>query len=61
MKSITIDIDPDGNSKMEGGGFKGKECDAKMKAFEDGLGEVKARQCKIEYHQPADTAQKVKQ
>lgn len=55
---IIIDITPDGKIDMKGSGFKGKSCDEKMKAFEQGLGEVKARTNLPEYHQPAtNTAQ----
>lgn len=55
MKMITLEFDTDGNSKAEGIGFKGTECDAKMKAFEAGLGEVKKRVNKADYSQQATT------
>lgn len=56
MKTIVITFDTDGNSKTEGIGFKGRDCDEKMKAFEDGLGEVKKRVNKPEFHQTVSTA-----
>lgn len=56
MKTIVLEFDTDGNSKTEGHGFKGKTCDEKMKAFEDGLGQVKKRVNKPEYNQTVNTA-----
>ncbi len=59
MKSITIDIDNTGKINIEGKNFTGKECDAKMKAFEQELGSVKARTNKPEYHATVAATQKV--
>lgn len=58
MKTITIEIDTAGNIKREGFGFKGKECDEKMKAFDE-LGKVTEKKLKPEYHQTVTTQQKV--
>ena len=49
-KSIIIDCYPDGSIKMEGAGFKGRECDAEMAVFEKTLGSVKAKQYKGDIH-----------
>lgn len=59
MKTITIDVTPEGKIQIEGKGFTGKECDQKMKAFEDGLGSVKDKKLKPEYHRTVTTTQKV--
>lgn len=53
MKSIEIKVDTDGKILIEGVGFTGKECDAKMAAFEKELGSVTARRNSPEYLQPA--------
>lgn len=58
MKTITITVDQDGNAKIEGDGFKGRECDEKMKAFEQEMGSVKKQQLKPEYHQTNNTTVK---
>lgn len=60
MKSITIQIDPDGKVKLEGVGFHGKECDEKMAAFERELGSVTKRVNSPTYHQPVSNAAKQK-
>lgn len=59
-KQITIIVDPEGKVKLEGQGFQGKECDAKMAAFEKELGSVTARRNSPEYHQPVSNAAKQK-
>lgn len=61
IKSITIDVAPDGTINIEGKNFEGKQCDEKMKAFEDGLGAVKARKDLPEYHRAVTTTQKLRQ
>lgn len=58
MKVINISVDLEGNIKTDLEGFKGKECIEKMKPFEEGLGAVKKRQTKSEYHQTNTTAAK---
>jgi len=60
-KTITLLIDPTGKVTIEGAGFVGKECDAKMKAFEDAIGKVETRTDLPEYHQQAAVIQKVGQ
>lgn len=57
MKQITIEVAPDGTVKLEGVGFQGKECDAKMKAFEDALGKVEKRTDLPSYHATVTTTQ----
>jgi hypothetical protein len=51
MKYIDLIFDENGEMTSEGFGFKGKECDAKMKEFADALGVVTNRTNKPEYKQ----------
>lgn len=60
MKHIQITVDTEGKVQVEGVGFTGTSCDAKMKAFEDGLGSVKKRVNKPEYLQSATATVKQK-
>lgn len=59
MKLILIEIDTTGAVKIEGKNFVGRECDEKMKAFEEALGTVTDRKNSPEYHQTVTTTQKV--
>lgn len=59
MKSIQIQIAPDGKVTIEGKGFVGKACDEKMKAFEEQLGVVTDRKNSPEYSKTVTTTQKV--
>ncbi|MBE3141434.1 MAG: DUF2997 domain-containing protein [Thermoplasmata archaeon] len=49
-KEIIIEINPEGEVKIEGKNFNGMECDKFMKAFEDALGVRKGRTNKPEYY-----------
>ena len=49
MANIEITFRPDGTTKVEGVGFKGKDCEAATKAFEDALGRTTGRRRKPEY------------
>ncbi len=51
MKSITIIIDEQGGIEIEGHGFKGKACEAKMRSFIEALGETTSSKKKPEYFQ----------
>ena len=59
MKTITIDIEPDGSIEVKGGGFTGKECTKHIDKITAKLGTV-TKSCKLpEYFQQATTQQKV--
>ena len=59
MKSITITLNDDGTVKVEGAGFKGKECDKAMLFLEAALGMDNAEKKKLpEYYQYAAVPQK---
>lgn len=60
-KQITITVDPEGKVKLEGVGFQGKECNAKMAAFEREMGSVTKRVNSPTYHQPVSNVAKQKQ
>lgn len=51
MQEIVIDIEPNGEIKMEGKGFVGAECDQYMQGIEDALGEIQKKELKPEYRQ----------
>jgi len=58
MKTVIIDIDPDGGIKVEAHGFKGPGCEAATKAFEQALGTPGRRTKKAEWFQTvSQTAQ----
>jgi uncharacterized protein YuzE len=49
-QEIFIDIDEQGNVKIEAAGFEGTACKDMTKAIEDALGEVTSVKKKPEYH-----------
>lgn len=51
MKSIQIDITPDGETKIEAVGFKGKGCAEATKAIEQALGKAGKSTKKPEFDQ----------
>ena len=60
MKSITVTLNADGTVKLEGGGFKGKECDQAMAFLEEALGLQDAETKKLpEYYQSCAVPQKL--
>lgn len=50
MATIEITFRPDGSTKVEGIGFKGKSCEQATKAFEEALGRSKSKRRKPEYN-----------
>lgn len=50
-QEIIIDVDQQGNVKIEGKGFQGTECTQLTAAIEQELGEVANRELKPEYRQ----------
>jgi hypothetical protein len=50
MEEITIDIDAEGNVKIEGHGIVGPDCETLTKEIEKALGTVEKRTKKREYH-----------
>jgi hypothetical protein len=55
MKEIILDFDPEGEVKIEGKGFQGKECDKDMEFLEKALGVETGRQNKPEYSKAVAT------
>jgi hypothetical protein len=55
MKEIILDFDPEGEVKIEGKGFQGKECDKEMLFLEIALGVETGRKKKPEYFQAVAT------
>lgn len=53
MDQVIVDIDADGNVKVEAQGVRGQGCAALTKAIEDAVGRTTADQKKAEYYQPA--------
>lgn len=51
QKQIVIDIDPEGNCKIDGQGFQGPECSHFLTEIEESLGQVTSREDKPEYRQ----------
>ena len=51
MKQVIIDITPDGETKIEAVGFKGKGCAEATRAIEQALGAVAKTQKKPEFDQ----------
>ena len=51
MKTITVEIDENGSTKVETKGFAGKACQDATKALHDALGCVVNDQTTPEYHQ----------
>lgn len=59
MKTITIDIEPDGSIEVRGGGFKGKECTKHIEKITSKLGRIKQRTYLPAYYQNVTTNQKI--
>jgi hypothetical protein len=59
IKTIQVDITPEGATLIEGKNFTGKECDKALAPFEEGLGKVGKRTNKPEYHRTVAPKQKV--
>jgi hypothetical protein len=55
MKEIILDFYPEGEVKIEGKGFQGKECDKEMEFLEKALGVETGRKNKPEYFQSVAT------
>lgn len=55
MRSIKLTFDENGNTEVEGFGFKGKACEEKMKQFIDALGTATSSKKKPEYFQEDKT------
>jgi hypothetical protein len=53
--SITVEVSPTGDIRIEGHGFKGPECEAATRFLEQALGIVRAKQRKPEYNQSTTT------
>lgn len=53
MKTVTIDVAPDGEIKVEAHGFKGRGCEAITEPFEKALGAPGKRTKKAEWYQHA--------
>lgn len=58
MKTIEIEINTDGEVKIETTGFKGNACERLTAELEKSLGVVGTRHKKPEYNQSATTQQK---
>ncbi len=52
-KTVTVEISPAGEVKVEAVGFKGSGCEAATKAIEAAQGEVSRRTKKADYYQVA--------
>lgn len=50
MKTITVEISPTGEVKIDAAGFQGMECAKATAAIEAALGKTTARQLKPEAH-----------
>lgn len=55
MKQVTIEIDTDGNIRVEASGFKGADCEKATKAMEEALGKAGDRKKKPDYYQAGST------
>jgi hypothetical protein len=58
MRTIEITIDPDGEIKVAGKGFKGAECEAALAEFEEILGQVTESKKTPEWFQQNANTQK---
>lgn len=56
MEKITIDIDEQGNVRVEGHGIVGQDCEALTRDLEEALGVVETRKRKPEYYRTATRA-----
>lgn len=55
MDQVIVDIDADGNVKVEAEGVRGAGCAALTRAIEAAIGQTVADQKKAAYYQPAVT------
>ena len=53
MKTIRIDIGPDGTVAIDAAGFSGPDCEQATKFLEEALGEVRERTFKPEHRRRA--------
>ncbi|MDX9979799.1 MAG: DUF2997 domain-containing protein [Lentisphaeria bacterium] len=53
MKTIRIDIGPDGTVAIDAAGFSGPDCEQATKFLEEALGEVRERKLKPEHRRRA--------
>jgi hypothetical protein len=60
VKTIEITVDPSGEIKVAGKGFKGAECDAALAEFEELLGQVTESKKTPEWFQQNTNLQKQK-
>jgi hypothetical protein len=51
VRSIVIEVSPQGEVKIEAVGFKGNACEKATKAIEDALGKVEKRTLKPEHRE----------
>ena len=61
MKQIIIEVNTDGEVKIEAVGFKGASCERQTAALEKALGTIKSRKRKPEFYQQVETKQNVHQ
>lgn len=59
MKSIVVEVSPEGEVKIEAVGYKGQSCSLATKALEKALGLSGKSTKKPEWHQSEVAAQKV--
>lgn len=60
MKTITVDIDPQGQIKIETSGFKGNACEKATAEIQKALGTTTVSKKKAEYFaQPVTVTQKI--
>lgn len=58
MKTLTIEIKPDGSVTLDAKGFTGTDCQKFTAAYEQALGKTTARQFKPEAHTQTTTQAK---
>jgi hypothetical protein len=59
MKSITVEVSPEGEVKIEAAGFRGNSCEKATAALEQAMGLPGKRKHKPEYHAQEGVTQKV--
>lgn len=59
MKTLTVDVSPEGEVTIEAAGFRGNACEKATAALEKALGMPGKRQRKPEYSQEEVATQKV--
>jgi hypothetical protein len=59
MKTVIIEVLPDGSMKLEGQGFKGAECEKATAALEKALGVTGKRTKKPEWYKDVQFNQRV--